>query len=198
MLRNDIGIDEAGRGPLAGPVAVGAVAVSRGALVSRHAWIRGIKDSKKLSERQREEWFEKIKTAQKNGWLRYAVVMKTAREIDRRGINRAISSALSSALKKLGSDPQIARVFLDGGLRAPHQFANQQTIVRGDEKKPLIALASIVAKVTRDRHMKKVANTYPVFGFEEHKGYGTRKHHEAIRTHGLSDIHRRSFCKRLH
>lgn len=197
-LRCDIGIDEAGRGPLAGPVAVGAVLVLHGALQRRRVWIRGIKDSKKLSPKQRDEWFDKLVAAQKNGWLRYVVVMRSAREIDRWGINGAISRALLGSLKKLGSNPATTRVILDGGLRAPDQFADQQTIIKGDENHALIALASIAAKVTRDRYMKRMANIYPKYGFETHKGYGTRRHYKMIRMHGLSDIHRRSFCKRLH
>ncbi|OHA80305.1 MAG: hypothetical protein A2675_00260 [Candidatus Yonathbacteria bacterium RIFCSPHIGHO2_01_FULL_51_10] len=171
--------------------------VLRGALSGRRAWLRGIKDSKQLTEKAREAWFEKMKLAEKEGWLAYAVVMGSAREIDRRGIVPTISRALARAIKKLGSDPRNTLVLLDGGLRAPAPYLHQKTIIRGDEKEPTIALASIAAKVTRDRMMKRLAKKHPGYGLEVHKGYGTAAHRQAVRRRGLSAIHRKSFCKGL-
>lgn len=197
--RHIIGIDEAGRGPLAGPVAVGAVKLSASSLKlkANKGWFRGIKDSKKLSEKQREIWFEKMKIAKKEGWLAYAVVMGSAQEIDRRGIVPTISHALARCLKKIGADPEKSRVLLDGGLKAPAEYLHQKTIIKGDEKEPMIALASIAAKVTRDRLMKRLAKKCLGYGLEVHKGYGTAAHRQALHRRGLSVIHRKSFCKGL-
>lgn len=191
MERLLIGIDEAGRGPLAGPVSVGAVLLlphfDRGALA-------GIKDSKKLSQQAREEWYGKMRLWQKEGSLRFAVAYSSAERIDRLGIVWAVSSALRRALLALEADPPKSLVLLDGGLRAPHAYVRQETIIRGDASEPVIALASIAAKVRRDRLMKRLARAYPAYGFEVHKGYGTKRHKDAIARFGLCAMHRRSFC----
>ena len=195
-----VGIDEAGRGPLAGPVAVGAAMIDVRRIKQKRtqAWLKGLRDSKKLSEKKREEWFGKMEVAQEEGWLAFAVMMVSAREIDRRGIAPSISRALTQALKNLNTNPAHTLVLLDGGLKAPKEFAYQKTIIKGDEKEPTISLASIAAKVTRDRLMKRLAKRYPHYGLEVHKGYGTAAHRGALRRHGLSAIHRKSFCTRLH
>lgn len=190
-----IGIDEVGRGPLAGPLCVGACAVS-GRLYRRvRGLLSGVKDCKKLSPRAREEWFARIRSLAEDGELSYATAFVGEQSIDRRGISWAIRRAIRRTLGKLGIAPRRARVILDGGLRAPAEYSVQETIIGGDEREPLIATASIVAKVRRDRRMTRLARRYPAYGFEIHKGYGTAMHFSAIRRFGLCDIHRRSFVK---
>lgn len=187
-----IGIDEVGRGPLAGPVAVGAIAITPQLLKK----FRTIKESKQLSETKREEWSAKIFAAAGDE-LHVAVAMVSAKEIDRIGIAPAIRKALRVALKKLAIDPKDARVLLDGGLYAPDEYTNQETIIRGDASETAIAMASVVAKVKRDTLMIRLAKKYPEYNFSQHKGYGTKAHIQALHAHGLSEIHRKSFCKFL-
>ncbi len=185
-----IGIDEAGRGPIAGSVSVGAVCIP-----VRFDWEpwQGVRDSKKLTPRAREEWFTKIHRAHQEGILSYAVSFASARYIDRHGIVPAIQSALSRALRQLDADPLETLVLLDGSLKAPGVFYFQKTIIRGDQLEPVISLASIAAKVLRDRKMRQLAKKYPGYDFEIHKGYGTRGHYTRLRKHGPCAIHRRSF-----
>ena len=185
-----LGVDEAGRGPLAGPVAVGVVAVPEGFDVARE--FPGVADSKKLSEKKREEFFTLIEARVERGDARFVVELESAEVIDREGIAPAVRYALSRGVRALAPDAQAAAVQLDGALHAPAEYA-QQIIVGGDASVPLISLASIAAKVTRDRLMTELAVTYPLYGFERHKGYGTRAHYEALEKHGLCAIHRRSF-----
>jgi len=193
-----IGIDEAGRGPLAGPVAVGAFAVKTPAALRL---FRGVKDSKQLSPKQREEWFGRILQAATDGDAFYAVAFARPETIDDRGLTYAIYSALNRALRRLerqvpsGAPIRDGRILLDGSLYASDRYLDQTTIIDGDAKEPIIALASICAKVLRDRRMKKLAREYPGYGFEIHKGYGTRAHYSAIRKRGLTPAHRRSFLK---
>ncbi len=184
-----LGIDEAGRGPLAGPVAVGAVYIRPKAKLS----FCGLKDSKQLSAIAREGWFNKIKKWQKENKLRYSVSLVSHSVIDREGVVSAIDLGINRCLKKIIVPPNKTQVMLDGGLGAPTRFINQKTIIRGDEKIAVIALASIVAKVTRDRHMERMSLKYPKYGFEIHKGYGTLKHRRAIKKFGHSRIHRKTF-----
>jgi ribonuclease HII len=187
-----IGIDEVGRGPLAGPVAVGAVALTPKMLRK----FRTIKESKQLSEAKREEWTSIIKK-EVSPELRIAVKMVSAKEIDRIGIAPAIRCALAAALKKLSIDPNDCEVLLDGGLRAPSEYKKQKTIIRGDASETVIAMASVVAKVKRDRLMVRYAKEYPLYGFAQHKGYGTAAHMKALKKHGLSELHRKTFCSFL-
>lgn len=196
-MKYTIGIDEVGRGPIAGPVALGAfVFLKKG--VSRI--FAGVKESKQLSENQREEWFAKIVSAQKIGLVDFCVKFESERIIDKRGLSFAIRTALNESVesvrKHLKVDYKDVRVRLDGGLKAPPEYIHQRTIIKGDEKEMVIALASICAKVLRDREMIKLGKKYPEYGFEIHKGYGTRKHYEAIKKYGLLKEHRRSFLKR--
>ncbi len=183
-----IGIDEAGRGPLAGPVAVGAFAVS---VTYNTDILSGIRDSKTLSERQREAWAGTLATLAD---ARRAVSLVGAPLIDRHGIVWAVRTALARSLSKLSLDPVACTVLLDGGLRAPAAYTDQTTIVRGDASEPVISAAAILAKVARDRHMVQLAARYPAYGFDVHKGYGTVAHRVAIETFGLCAVHRRSFC----
>ncbi len=185
-----LGADEAGRGPLAGPVAVGVVAVPEGFDVARE--FPGVADSKKLSEKQRERFFALLEARAAAGDARFVVEFEGADIIDKEGIARAVRYALSRGVRALAPDAKTTMVQLDGALYAPAEYA-QQTIVGGDASVPLISLASIAAKVTRDRLMTELAVTYPLYGFERHKGYGTRAHYEALERHGLCAIHRRSF-----
>ena len=194
-----VGIDEAGRGPLAGPVAVGGVRVANNpstALRTRK-FFKGIKDSKQLSLEERELWFSLAQEGKRKGELDFKVALVSERIIDRHGIAYAIRLGIKRVLKRLrivGSDSQI---FLDGGIKAPAEFKHQLTVVRGDEKIPIISLASICAKVVRDRKMIHFSKKYPQYEFETHKGYGTRIHRAAILKYGLTELHRKSFLKRL-
>lgn len=189
-----IGIDEAGRGPLAGPVAVGAVLV---AVSDKEAGIKladlKIKslDSKKLSPQKRGEIFEIIKS--KNNQYQWAVSLVNEKVIDDHGIVFAIRLGVQKVLAKLKADPAECLILLDGALKAPKEFLNQQTIIRGDATEQLIGLASICAKVTRDDFMLKAHADFPMYGFNQHKGYGTAFHYDCLKTHGPCPLHRRSF-----
>ncbi len=185
-----LGVDEAGRGPLAGPVAVGAVAVASGFDVAIE--FPGVADSKLLSEKKREALFEHLETRVAKGDVRFAVALPEAARIDEEGIAVVIRGAVAKVVGALAPDPRIARVLLDGSLKAPPEYA-QETIIDGDALVPIISLASIAAKVTRDRLMHELAIEYPGYGFETHKGYGTKAHYEALVRLGPSKIHRRTF-----
>lgn len=190
-----IGIDEAGRGPLAGPVAVGAVKIKGHRMSSKMSSksLPKLKDSKKLSEKQREIWFEFLKEEKNKGNLNFAVALVSEKLIDKQGIVKAIKIGISRCLKLLSPITSSTLTLLDGSLKAPSEFKNQKTIIRGDESEPIISLASIAAKVTRDRHMMNLAKKYPGYGLEVHKGYGTKKHYKAIKKLGISVIHRKSY-----
>jgi ribonuclease HII len=153
----------------------------------------GIKDSKKLSAQKREAWFHKISSLKSSGELEFAYASVSASEIDSVGIAKAIEKAIHVCLDALRLDSGSTKIFLDGSLKAPKKFLMQETIIKGDEKVPVISAASIIAKVTRDRHMEEEARAYPSYGFENHKGYGTEAHIKAIRKWGISPIHRKSF-----
>ncbi len=194
-----IGIDEAGRGPLAGPVAVGVAFIPKG---FRWKLLPGVTDSKALSPQKREVIYLAARALQKAGVLDYEVVMVSAKKVDTIGISVAIKQALAKALSKLEkrhADMQFATdvlVKLDGGLKAPATYMCQQTIIKGDLSEREIGLGSIMAKVTRDRYMEKLAlkSAYTAYNFAKHKGYGTVEHRIAIRQFGPSDEHRLSFC----
>jgi len=223
-----IGIDEVGRGPLAGPVVVCAVAVPRRLRPSLIEARTPLRDSKKLSASQRNTWVTAIKA---DGRIRHAVAAVTPRVIDRINVTQAANRAATRALEKLlAALPASARidVFLDGGL-----FVNQtnnlqpitnngkrqtrmqkffaytdlgtstqfnlkiKTVVKGDETIPAISLASIVAKEHRDALMKRAHKKYPLYGFDRHAGYGTKKHIAAIKKNGRTPLHRNSFLKKI-
>lgn len=202
-----IGIDEVGRGPLAGPVAVGVAAVR-----DAFDWqqLPGVTDSKQLTEAKRETIYTQAQQLQRAGVLHYEVAMVSAKVIDRVGIVAAINLAMQRALARLESKPHILSfkrkdgevsfsVKLDGGLRAPTYYRNQETIIKGDSLEPVIGLASIVAKVRRDRYLCRLAKRppYQPYHFHTHKGYGTAQHRAAIAQCGLSDQHRQSYCKNI-
>lgn len=188
-----VGIDEAGRGPLAGPVAVGAVKVLPG---FGRKFFKGIKDSKKLSEEDRELWFALATEAHKRGELDFAVSLVSEKVINRKGISYAIRLGIKRCLAALDVSED-SQIFLDGGIKAPENFTHQLTVIKGDEKIPIISLASIVAKVTRDRKMVRLSKKFPKFNFHIHKGYGTSMHRQAIRKYGSTEAHRQTFIKRL-
>ncbi len=196
-----IGIDEAGRGPLAGPVSVGVALIP-----SNFDWklLSRVRDSKKLSAKSRFEVFEQVRTLKKSGVPDYCVVMLSAKLIDKIGIVPAIKQAIAKALVKiLKNNPEVSVkntfIKLDGSLKAPPQFIYRETIIKGDDKELIIGLASIMAKVTRDLYMEKLAKKaeFAQYSFEIHKGYGTKAHRDAIAKYGLSSEHRSSFCRNI-
>ncbi len=186
-----IGIDEAGRGPLAGPVAVGVAAVP---VDFDFSIFTGVKDSKQLSAIARKAWLAHMEMEPS---LRYEVALVGNKHIDERGIVHAIRTAMHCALDRLKLNPNTCTVLLDGSLHAPSMYKNQTTIIKGDVTEPIISLASIAAKVRRDTYMVNIAKRYPAYGFEIHKGYGTRMHRERIVMHGPSPLHRRTFLKKI-
>lgn len=188
-----IGIDEVGRGPIAGPVAVGAFVFLKS---DAKKFFMGVKESKQLKEEKREEWYAKILEAQKLGLINFAVTFQSEKIIDNKGLSFAIKKALATSLIKLKIKPEEALVLLDGGLHAPAEYKNQKTIIKGDVKEQVIALASICAKVQRDRKMRQWAKKYSEYGFDINKGYGTAKHYQVIRKYGLTPLHRRSFLQK--
>ena len=179
------GVDEAGRGPLAGPVCAAAVMLPRG------LDIPGLNDSKKLTEKKREELYGIICA----GAVCYGVAFAGVEEIERLNILNATFLSMNRAIAQLSVPPQLALIDgnRDSGIEAP-----SRCIVKGDALCADIAAASVLAKVTRDRYMTALASEYPQYGFEKHKGYGTKQHYAAIREFGPSPAHRMSFLKTLH
>jgi ribonuclease HII len=194
-----IGIDEAGRGALAGPVCVGAVLFPDDldwkeafSLVTR----RGkpvLRDSKQLTAQQRDILFDHITM---HGRLRHASAFVDAKTIDEIGIVNAANEAAALAVSSLGIQPSRVSVLLDAGLRVPAKWS-QESFIRGDERIPAIAFASIIAKVTRDRLMEELAETHAAYRFDEHKGYGTADHRRRIKREGVCELHRVTFCTKL-
>ncbi len=188
-----IGVDEAGRGPLAGPVAVGVVQVP-----SDFDWslIPGVGDSKKKTPEKREALFRRAQHLRHHRELDFAVAMVGPSVIDEKGIVYAINLAMQRCITRLDLDPATCHFKLDGSLHAPAEFS-QQTIIKGDDKERVIGLASIMAKVTRDKYMARIARRCTQYGFEQHMGYGTKSHRQAIANYGKSPIHRVSYCKNI-
>lgn len=189
-----VGVDEAGRGPLAGPVAVGVAVVPHD---FDWALIPGVADSKKIVPKKREAIFSRTEALKKEGVLDYAVVLISVKVIDTKGITYAVKSGIERAFKKLALDPEKVCVKLDGLLKAPRSFTDQETIIEGDAKEKVIGLASIMAKVTRDRCMLRLAKRYEAYGFEVHKGYATEMHRESIRKFGPCVEHRRIYIRNI-
>lgn len=176
------GVDEAGRGPLAGPVVAAAV------IFPPEIILEGVEDSKKISEAKREELYSVIL----NHALAVGIGIVDHTTIDRINILQATHLAMREALEKLSVRPQYALI---DGNSFHHPTLPYQTLVDGDALSFTIAAASIIAKVTRDRIMRDYDRQFPLYGFGRHKGYGTRAHREAIVRYGLCEIHRRTFCK---
>lgn len=178
------GVDEAGRGPLAGPVCAAAVILPEGCVID------GLNDSKKLTEKKREALFDVIKEKA----VAYSVAMASEKEIDEINILQATFLAMSRAVNSLSVKPDF--VLVDGN-RDPKLGIKTETVIKGDALSASIAAASVLAKVTRDRYMLEMCKQYPQYMFEKHKGYGTKLHYEMIEKYGISDIHRKSFLKKL-
>lgn len=177
------GIDEAGRGPLAGPVAVGAV------IMPKNSFIEGVNDSKKISEKKREKLYEEIK----NEAIAWNVVMLDEKEIDELNILNATKKALTMAIAGLQVKPE--RILVDALENIDTLGIPYTSIIKGDAKVYSISCASILAKVTRDRYMQEMDKKYPGYGFAKHKGYGTAQHIKAIKESGICEIHRKTFVK---
>ena len=178
------GVDEAGRGPLAGPVCAAAVILPEGKI------IEGVNDSKKLTEKKREELFDVIKEEA----VAYSVGWASVEEVEEINILNAAMLAMKRAVEGLSVKADFA--YIDGN-KIPNVEIPCEAVVKGDAKSMSIAAASILAKVSRDRLMIEYAAEYPEYGFEKHKGYGTKAHNEAILKYGVTPIHRMSFLKKL-
>ena len=179
------GVDEAGRGPLAGPVCAAAV------ILPEHLQIPGLNDSKKLTDKKRRELFPIIQE-QAVAW---GIGLASETEIDEINILQATFLAMRRALEQLSARPEIA--LIDGNRETDFGLP-VKTVVKGDSLSANIAAASVLAKVTRDNIMAEMANQYPEYGFEIHKGYGTKAHYEALRTYGPCPIHRKTFLKKFY
>lgn len=189
------GIDEAGRGPLAGPVVVACV------VMPRDSMIEGVNDSKKVSEKKREKLYEEIIGEA----IAYGVGIISQEEIDKINILNATKEGLTLAIKEMEKDlkekkrnmekPDI--ILVDALTKIDTDGISYKSIIKGDAKSYSIAAASIIAKVTRDRIMRQWDEVYPVYGFAKHKGYGTANHINAIKEYGLCPLHRHSFVKNI-
>ena len=179
------GVDEAGRGPLAGPVCAAAVILPEGAV------IEGLDDSKKLTEKKRERLYDVIRTTA----VAYSVAYGTLEEIETVNILEATYLAMNRAIEGLSVKPDFALI---DGNRVPRGIKIPcETIVKGDSKSMSVAAASVLAKVTRDRLMLEYDKKYPEYNFKKHKGYGTKEHTELIKQYGPCEIHRLSFLKNI-
>lgn len=179
------GVDEAGRGPLAGPVCAAAV------ILPADVDIPGLNDSKKLTDKRRRELYPIIKEQA----IAYGIAFADEKEIDEINILQATFRAMERAVSQLATRPDF--VLIDGN-KLPQLDVPAETIVQGDSRSASIAAASILAKVTRDDVMLELAQTYPAYGFDIHKGYGTKAHYEALRNHGACPVHRLSFLKKFY
>ena len=177
------GIDEAGRGPLAGPVVVASV------IMPKDSFIEGVNDSKKVSEKKREKLYEQIIEEA----ISYSISIIDEKKIDEINILNATKQGLTNCIEDLKVKPNI--ILVDALEHIDTKGIPYMSIIKGDAKSYSIAAASIIAKVTRDRIMREWDEVYPVFGFEKHKGYGTANHIKAIKEHGICPIHRKSFTK---
>ena len=179
------GVDEAGRGPLAGPVCAAAV------ILPRNIEIVGLNDSKKLSEKSREKLYDEI--CEKA--MSFGIAFASVEEIEEFNILNAAMLAMNRAIAQLEPQPELA--LIDGNRSSAIEI-NSRCVIKGDAKCADIAAASILAKVTRDRYMLDMADKYPEYHFERHKGYGTKLHYEALREYGPWEIHRPSFLRKMH
>ncbi len=190
-----VGIDEVGRGPIAGPVTVCAVAI-RAAAYKASRW-SGLTDSKQMTKSAREKWYTKAKLLEKEGKIRIVLASQTAAQIDKKGIADCIRLCIAKSLQMLDLDPNQTRILLDGSLKAPIEYANQETVIKGDQKHKIISLASVIAKVSRDAYMAIQARTYPEYGWQSNAGYGTARHYKALKKLGFTRLHRKSFLTKF-
>lgn len=179
------GVDEAGRGPLAGDVYAAAVILDSGVTIDY------LNDSKKLSEKRREELFEIIKEKARA----YCIATASVEEIDSMNILNATMLAMKRAVEGLGAAPKLALI---DGNKIPDLNCETRFVIKGDATSASISAASVLAKVARDRYMKELAEKYPQYAFEQHKGYGTKLHYECLEKYGISEVHRKTFLKKLH
>ena len=179
------GVDEAGRGPLAGPVCAAAV------ILPEHLQIPGLNDSKKLSDKKRRDLFPIIKEQA----IAYGIGFATVEEIDEINILQATFLAMERAVAQLNGQADFALI---DGNREPKLDIESMAVVKGDSRSASVAAASILAKVTRDDYMEELASQYPQYGFEVHKGYGTKRHYQALEEFGMCPAHRRSFLKKFY
>jgi ribonuclease HII len=179
------GVDEAGRGPLAGDVYAAAVVLRDGLLIDY------LNDSKKISEKRREELFDIIR----DNAEAYCVATASVQEIDSMNILNATMLAMRRAVEGLGIKPDLALI---DGNRLPQLDCESRYVIKGDATSASISAASVLAKVSRDRYMKELAEKYPQYAFEQHKGYGTKLHYEKLEEFGVSEVHRKTFLKKLH
>ena len=179
------GVDEAGRGPLAGPVCAAAVILPEGEIIP------GLNDSKKLTDKKRRELFPIIKEKA----IAYGIAFASEAEIDEINILQATFLAMKRAIAQLEGKADFA--LIDGNRETDFGIPCQ-TVIKGDSRSANIAAASVLAKVTRDLYMEELAETYPQYGFEIHKGYGTKAHYAALTEHGMCDAHRRSFLRKFY
>ncbi len=179
------GVDEAGRGPLAGPVYAAAV------VLSPETTIDGLNDSKKLTEKKREALFPIIQEKA----LAYGIGFATEQEIDEINILNATFLAMRRAVESMHITPDL--LLIDGNLKPKIGVCEEVPVIKGDAKSMSIAAASVLAKVSRDRFMLQLAEKFPQYAFEKHKGYGTKLHYEKIQEYGISPVHRRTFLKKI-
>lgn len=179
------GVDEAGRGPLAGDVYAAAVVLSDGVLIDY------LNDSKKISESRREKLYDEVIEKADA----YCIATASVAEIDSINILQAAMLAMKRAVEGLGINPDLALI---DGNKLPDIKCEARYVIKGDATSASISAASILAKVARDRYMREIAEKYPEYSFEKHKGYGTKQHYEAIEKYGVLDIHRKTFLKKLY
>lgn len=198
MTQHIVGIDEVGRGPVAGPVATCTVWFHKDNEERLQELLPGMNDSKKVHVNKRRAFAKLAQDLQDEGILNYTIQYASAQEIDELGImpclHRCIERSMRIA-KKDGIEPTDF-VYLDGSLKAPRTYYKQKTVIGGDGKIFAISLASVIAKVARDEIMEEYGMSHPQYGFEQHKGYGTKEHMKMIREHGLSTLHRKTFLKK--
>lgn len=198
-MKNVIGIDEVGRGPLAGPVTVCAVYLADEILSKKKILGGIIRDSKMIKKDNRIKIFETIrKNSKLNNDLVYAVSSRSAKHIDKNGINSSIKACMYSCLKSLkkkGVNVNSVNIKLDGGLYLDKSFKKQKTYVKGDENHASIAISSIIAKVYRDKFMERVSKNHPEYFWDKNSGYGTREHLKFIKENGINEYHRKSYLK---
>lgn len=193
-----VGIDEVGRGPVAGPVSTCTVWYKKSDEKRIKEIFPGMNDSKKVHVNKRRLFAKLAQDAQDEGLIHYTIQYATAEEIDTDGIMPCLLACIERSMlmaKKSGVMPE-DKVYLDGSLKAPRTYYKQKTVIGGDGKIFAISLASVIAKVARDEIMEEYGMQYPEYGFEQHKGYGTKEHIKRIKEHGLSPLHRRSFLKK--
>ena len=192
-----VGIDEVGRGPVAGPVYVCAFWARTESLPEIISGsLLPIRDSKKLTKKMRDKWFVYLQGLANKGDLKYVISKASNVEIDTKGIAVCIRACVNNCLEKLKLDKENTKVYLDGGLYADSIYT-QETVVKGDENIPIISLASIIAKVSRDAEMEKLAVDFPEYLWNKNMGYGTKAHMNAVKKLGTTPLHRVSFLKNV-